>query len=332
MKKIVLIVIVFLALHTVNAQNVNIPDATLKAILVNNPYINGDMDGEIQVEEAKLWTGSIKVNDNQNIADMTGIEAFINLEILELKNTSVTSLDISTLVALKTLFIDGCQITSLDVSKNTKLERLSTTGCAIADFNLSANTSLKNLYARFNPITSLTLPTSNSLTYIQLDGGTVTKLDLSTYPNLVYVYLQNLPLVELNLANGKNNKITEANFRLSGTGTSLTCIQVSDTFYTSRNWTVEKGVSFSTDCGYQSSASIKEVAKAVKVYPNPATNRLSIADLQGQAEVSIHNLLGKEVLQTNAAQNIDISTLPQGVYTVRISQNGVISQAKFIKN
>ena len=40
-----------------NAQNVNIPDAVFKALLVNNPAINTNGDGEIQVTEATLWWG-----------------------------------------------------------------------------------------------------------------------------------------------------------------------------------------------------------------------------------------------------------------------------------
>lgn len=83
---------------------------------------------------------------------------------------------------------------------------------------------------------------------------------------------------------------------------------------------------------YNPRASIrKQIYNTAKVYPNPATTLLNISDLQGQAEVSILNLLGSEMLNTNSTQNIDIADLAPGVYTVRISQNGVISQAKFIK-
>jgi hypothetical protein len=67
------------------------------------------------------------------------------------------------------------------------------------------------------------------------------------------------------------------------------------------------------------------------VYPNPATNTISVKGIQGTARISIINALGAEVMETCSTQEIDISALPRGFYTIISDQNGALSQAKFIK-
>ena len=55
------------------------------------------------------------------------------------------------------------------------------------------------------------------------------------------------------------------------------------------------------------------------VYPNPAQSNLNILNA-GEAQISLFNALGQEVLNINRAddmQNIDISSLPQGTYILR---------------
>jgi Leucine-rich repeat (LRR) protein len=61
---------------------VNIPDANFKKELVANYAINTNKDNEIQVCEAENYTGEIDVNEKK-IADLTGIESFINLTYLK---------------------------------------------------------------------------------------------------------------------------------------------------------------------------------------------------------------------------------------------------------
>lgn len=68
------------------------------------------------------------------------------------------------------------------------------------------------------------------------------------------------------------------------------------------------------------------------VYPNPAANTISIKGINGTAQVSILNTLGAEVLRTSSTQNIDVSSLPAGLYTLITTQDDIISQAKFMKN
>jgi hypothetical protein len=74
----------FLTSQAQCSGNVKIPDAIFKAALVANTTINTNGDNEISCTEAKAFTGNILVVD-KSIADITGIEAFINMTYYSIK-------------------------------------------------------------------------------------------------------------------------------------------------------------------------------------------------------------------------------------------------------
>lgn len=71
------------------------------------------------------------------------------------------------------------------------------------------------------------------------------------------------------------------------------------------------------------------------MYPNPATNELTIKMIENSEALSIHifDVLGrniKTVTLTNSVNTIDISSLDAGIYFVQRA-NEVSSVMKFIK-
>jgi hypothetical protein len=60
-------------------------------------------------------------------------------------------------------------------------------------------------------------------------------------------------------------------------------------------------------------------SKKVKIYPNPAYDRLYI-EAEGDVTINMINIAGETVVRTSVIDksSIDISTLPAGVYFVRI--------------
>ncbi len=72
----------------------------------------------------------------------------------------------------------------------------------------------------------------------------------------------------------------------------------------------------------------------VKVYPNPATEVLNIRISNNNSNVTIYAANGQKVLDKNydaGIAKINVSYLPTGVYTVRISNNGKVYTGKFVK-
>ena len=90
---------------------VNIPDANFKAALLANGAINTNNDGEIQCSEAAAFGGTIWVA-NSRIADLTGIEAFVNITQLYCQGNQLTSLNVSSNTALTYLSCGANQFTS----------------------------------------------------------------------------------------------------------------------------------------------------------------------------------------------------------------------------
>lgn len=81
------------------------------------------------------------------------------------------------------------------------------------------------------------------------------------------------------------------------------------------------------------SASFSQI-DGLKLYPNPAKNNLYIeTTLNGDINVSIINMLGKEVVNTKVINNtINVSNLTSGIYIVKITEEGKTSTKKLIIN
>lgn len=85
----------------------------------------------------------------------------------------------------------------------------------------------------------------------------------------------------------------------------------------------------------KSSSGVASIAKeTIGVFPNPVSNSMSITSTNNIQEVIIYNALGQAVLTASPNANnatIDIATLPNGLYTVKASINGVDTFKKIIK-
>lgn len=84
-----------------------------------------------------------------------------------------------------------------------------------------------------------------------------------------------------------------------------------------------------------SMATEKFATAAVKMYPNPATNNLTIEANDAIEQVALYNMLGQEVVSkttNNKVVTLDISSLQNGIYIVKTTIKGVTSASRVIKN
>ncbi len=68
------------------------------------------------------------------------------------------------------------------------------------------------------------------------------------------------------------------------------------------------------------------LTESLSVYPNPAKDVIYIDAAEGET-ISIYDASGRLVMQKSYSENLNISTLPKGIYTVKTTKN----TAKFIK-
>ncbi len=75
--------------------------------------------------------------------------------------------------------------------------------------------------------------------------------------------------------------------------------------------------------------------KNIAVYPNPATNNVTISTTENLQSIAIYDILGKQIFtktSNNSSETIDVSSFDNGVYFARIlSENSVLSTIKIIK-
>jgi hypothetical protein len=70
------------------------------------------------------------------------------------------------------------------------------------------------------------------------------------------------------------------------------------------------------------------------MYPNPATDIVTISAVNAIDSVSIYSVLGQEIKQvqpnTNAV-SVDVSDLQAGIYVVKVTSSGVTATSRLLK-
>lgn len=124
-----------------------------------------DLDGDGKVSRAEALNLETLDITNKGITDLTGIEWFTNLRVLNCsENSSLKTLDISNNTALEELNCSRCKITNLDISKNVALRILNCRICDLKKLDVSNNPLLTSLNCGYNSITSLDLSHNPKIT------------------------------------------------------------------------------------------------------------------------------------------------------------------------
>jgi Leucine-rich repeat (LRR) protein len=234
--------LLFASCEKESARELNIPDNNfLNALLELG--VDSNADGKISPDEAEGLT-VLSLND-RNISDLTGIEAFVNLEFLSCSNNpNLTNLDLSDLFALKELIcrqnqiaqlnisndtaltnLDCCQnqLTSLDVSTNIKLRYIDCSVNRITTLDVSNNLDLIGLLCFINQLGSLDVTQNTKLSWLSCSENQLTSLDI-TNNNLLKEDLScsNNLLTTLDVSNCPNIKWLRCN------GNQITTLDVSN--------------------------------------------------------------------------------------------------------
>lgn len=225
-----LILVFFSSVIPTNAQIVFIPDASFKDKLINHsPLIDTNMDGEIQVSEAEAYSDAIDVSGTSavpgTISDITGIEAFVNIDgflcdyndiselnlisnsaLLEISssNNLITSINLTGNSLLRTLSISENPLMSIDLSSNLDLFFFQCNFSNLSELDLSNNAALQFLYVQGNQLTTLDLTSNPGLFIVNLDDNQLSSLDISGSPLLDFLFCRGNELEQLDLSDNAN--------------------------------------------------------------------------------------------------------------------------------
>ncbi len=160
------------------SQIVTIPDANFKTYLLGNTSINTNGNTEIEYSEASSFTGIINCS-SRSISDLTGIEAFVKLTILDCNDNQLTTLNTTNNPDLFLIKCDRNLLTSLDFTNNPRLSGLNCNSNQITSLNVSNNIQLSALNCYGNQISNIDVTNNIHLTHLNLNSNQLTSLDVS---------------------------------------------------------------------------------------------------------------------------------------------------------
>ncbi|GAB5416562.1 MAG: hypothetical protein Crog4KO_34000 [Crocinitomicaceae bacterium] len=209
---------------------VTIPDANFKAYLVGNASINTNGDTEIQCTEASAFSQTLDCS-GLSISDLTGIEAFTNLDRLWCYNNNLTSIDVSNIATLTNFQAHENQLTSIDLSNNPNIIYAVCYDNQLTSLDVSNLTQMISLRCGDNNLTSLDLSDNAALDYLQCYNNNLTNVDLSNNPALEYLHAGGNNLSSINLTQNTllenailfNNSLTTIDLSQNTNLTDLDC-------------------------------------------------------------------------------------------------------------
>ena len=246
-------------------QQTYIPDNNFEQALIDLGY-DDILDNSVLTDNISSIT-SLDIS-SLSIANLTGIEDFLGLEILlvndndlnelnisqninltklECANNQLSSLDISTNINLDRLLCHTNELSALDVSQNIELLRLECYSNQITEIDVSQNPLLITFYCGANLLTSLDVSQNTDLLYLGFVLNQISSIDLSSNINLTNLNCHNNSLIQLDISNNIN-----INY-LSCYNNNLNCIKVWDVSYAEDaeilgNWEKDDSAFWSEDC------------------------------------------------------------------------------------
>ncbi len=317
MKKTTYLIAIFIAFQNLSfGQFTAIPDTNFEQALITFGYdSNGTPDGQILTSEANAATGALSFV-GQGIMDLTGIEAFINIDGLNMSYNPINvAVDLSANTLLTYVNFEECNdLPGLTLTNLTSLLNINIYGTAVSTLDVSTNTALTDFNAR---------------------NGSLTSLDLSANSSIVSVNVRScLPLASLDMRNGNNANVTSFD---STFDTNLLCIFVDDSSEPNlATWAIDGGSNFvesEAECSTLSVASHHEIV--FDLYPNPATDVINITSKSQNGSIEIYNITGKQVLSKNLGlgkNTVNVTQLKSGVYLARLVSDSNVETKKLIIN
>lgn len=223
-----------------------VPDDNFEQALITLGYDTAPLDDYVPTINIEALV-NIDLSNNA-IADLTGIEDFDALQLLNIANNAITTLDLSKNENLTQLDVSNNNISNLDVSNNTGLTHLNCADNLLSELDLSANAALTNLDISNNNFSGFIPSDIPSLQVFACDGNSIVSLDMSLNTALTGLSCASNLLEVLNLQNGQNANLLNLNAQ---NNPRLSCIQTDDgTVPGGVTWLKDATTEYAIDCHF----------------------------------------------------------------------------------
>ncbi len=207
-------------------------DANMNVVPVGDPNSLGNgIDNDNLVTTAKIAQLTTLLIAGENITDLTGIEDFSALELLNCNNNQITSLNIGSNASLKILRANTNLLTNLDISQNINLEVVDVSYNQISDLDVSQNRQLLSLSIAGNSFNNIDVSSLSNLEVLNGSDNNISQIDVSGNPALKVLYVNNNLLTSIDVSQNTTleileceaNQLTHIDVRQNPRLTTLNC-------------------------------------------------------------------------------------------------------------
>ena len=218
-KNFYLLLVVLLFNLDAVAQIITIPDGAFKSKLIASNTSNGiaknsfgnsikidiNSNGEIEESEAlnvvQLNVSTNILNTFNNISDLSGLENFTNVKVVNCSGNSIASINVNTLIQLEELKANNNVITSVVLfGAASSLKKIDLNNNQLTSLNTDNFINLTTLYAYNNSLANISFNNNPLLASLNLRINFLTSLDVSVLPSLSWVSCDDNDLVSLNVS------------------------------------------------------------------------------------------------------------------------------------
>ena len=302
------------------SKSIFVPDDNLERYLIQLGFDSGELDDYIAYSAAQRIT-RLDLS-NMDINHFDGIEAFQNLEYLDLsgigddEDAEELSLNLPPFDfsynnrSLKTLKAVGSKFYSITVS-----------GAPLETVDVSNSRNLTTLRIFGSKIKSINLTGATDLEYIRLEGGQLTSIDLSSQPKLNALWVNSNRLTSLNLApvpdltflDVRNNRIQSIDLSKN--------LQLRDVRIGNNELTA---LDLSKNVLLENLNASDNKLKAIDLSRNPSlriltvsSNRLTSLDVAANAKLESLGLANNKLSKLNVANLARLATLDVAVNRIK---------------
>lgn len=211
--------------ETVALDEVHFPDAAFRT------YLKGQFGEELDREEIANTT-ELVLPGNGRVQDLTGIEYFTELKVLDCSQNRLTGLDLRKNKKLESLSCYENRLTTLYLAGDA-LEFLNAAENELTTIDLSQCPNLKDVILESNALTILDFSNNPALRGISASGNPLTAVDLSKNTKLEEIFYCDKAVIDFSLYPNLNRvgqyaDVTEGKLNLSEYFTGITAAQIHD--------------------------------------------------------------------------------------------------------
>ena len=321
-----------------------LPDVNFEQSLLDQGIdTDGALNGQICRADAEAVT-DLNVS-TKAIADVSGIEAFINVVALDMSSNQIPTIDLSNLVKLETLNLSDNALVQLDIDLNVNLMTLEADNNALVAIDLNQNLNLEHMSLTNNDLIAVNFSQNLALTHVALSNNLLTSFNVDRNLSLSHIDVSDNDIqffinlkenTQLSYVDISNNQTLQLVLMDNGNNTNLItflatgmtgCVQIDDEAYTESqliagNWDIDtSNARYNVNCFGSKAVGRKTLMEAEDFMGQKGVRLIDVTD----AGVSSK---GVGYLQPGDAVTYLIDVEEAGRYDLDLRVAGVFSGGK----